>query len=713
MKALKLLPILIWVLGASFGAQAQSELKKGCSQLKRTLYVDDRACTNDSVQFDAGSFATASYSWDFNGDGIFEVVKSDVSTLKHNYVSAGNYNPYVVIYTDSCTEGVRNFTASGLQVENIVLPKFDIEQNCDEISLKRLPSTLEPDSITWNLVETIVSGNNNPTHKFTSDNGDYVVSLTTYYNGCVAEESEIVTIQRVEANPVVELSSQCAPATVELKNKEQYSKATYEWMLDGKKVSNNGTYSFKVNQAQNFDLGFSVKNEYGCYDAVENVNAIEIGAEVKAIAYLEEDAICSGDEIKLAENHSGNNFRKVIWGDGAIDTINRAVKHQYNKAGEYTVTVIAANSKRACADTLVLDQKLTVFDTPQADFSFELEGTCIPQVLEVNNATQGLYDNYSLVLNNYDTLDFNDIEVIAEPGVHEVRLVVSNTQAGCSTEKIATFKLNAPFNQNLKLDILDAKLNDQDFELSWKGVKNVDHYEIYTVAEENTLFTTVSDTQFTINNYLLDSQFANYAVKAIDQCGSASALSETASAISLNGIYQTDSFPTLQWKPFAAWGENLDHYKIERKEDDGIWIAVAETHLPHYIDRDFNNNRTLVAEYKVTAVHNNGLQESISTNYRFEFEPSIYIPTAFSPNYDNINDQLTIKGHGMERVDIQIFNSWGQRVFNSQGENIAWDGSYKGEIVPEGTYICVVEMETPEGRVYNFNNTITLKYDFQ
>jgi gliding motility-associated-like protein len=709
MKTSKLLPILIWVLGASFAANAQNEKESACNTYKRTLYVDDKACTNDSVQFDAGTFKDAEYSWDFNGDGVFEIKRTNDATPKYNFVSAGIYQPQVVVYGEDCKEGVINKSLNGVEVINVVKPVINVKsQNCNKVRLEMVSNRiLTPDSIVWKLYDTFVYGQN-VNHQFNVENGIYEIAVQTFYNGCVAEATEQITIEQVKAQPIIDETSKCAPALVSLSNKETYNHATYNWYLNGKVQSTKDAFELPVENQQNFDLDLTVQNEFGCYDSIHMAKAITISEPVEAIAFFEQTKLCSGDEIKIFENHKGATRREVIWGDGDVDTTNGAVKHKYNEAGSYNVTVVAYSEQDACADTLIIENAVTVYDKPKADFNFELAGTCVPQFLEVENASSGKYDTFNVILNNYDTL-YDNTKMIMEPGLHEVRLQVANTEAGCVAEMVKTFRLNNRYNENLKLEILDAKLEGDDFELSWNGTKNVAHYEIYNLDNDADLITTTTDTQFTAKDYLLDSTFATYAVKAVDQCGASSALSSAAAAIQLDGHYKTDSFPTIQWEPFTAWDQELDYYMIERKEGvDGNWETVGETHLPHFIDRTFNNNTTLTAEYKVTAVHNNTELQSASTNFKFTFEPNIFIPTAFSPNYDNLNDEYVVKGHGMERVDIQIFNEWGQRVFESKGENAAWNGKYEGEIVEAGTYICVIEMETPEGYTYNFQNTITV-----
>lgn len=64
-----------------------------------------------------------------------------------------------------------------------------------------------------------------------------------------------------------------------------------------------------------------------------------------------------------------------------------------------------------------------------------------------------------------------------------------------------------------------------------------------------------------------------------------------------------------------------------------------------------------------------------------------YIPNAFSPNGDGINDQFGLKGEFIDEVTLQIFNRWGQRLYKETSENPRWDGKVNGSTVSEGAYL--------------------------
>ena len=65
-----------------------------------------------------------------------------------------------------------------------------------------------------------------------------------------------------------------------------------------------------------------------------------------------------------------------------------------------------------------------------------------------------------------------------------------------------------------------------------------------------------------------------------------------------------------------------------------------------------------------------------------------YVPNSFTPNGDGINDAFA-PGHDcpFESYLMQIYNRWGQMVFESRNPNIHWDGTYQGSPVPMGVYL--------------------------
>ena len=89
--------------------------------------------------------------------------------------------------------------------------------------------------------------------------------------------------------------------------------------------------------------------------------------------------------------------------------------------------------------------------------------------------------------------------------------------------------------------------------------------------------------------------------------------------------------------------------------------------------------------YQLTAVSALGCTSTLSVLVEL-IEP-LYIPSAFSPNADGVNDAWTIPNIGsFPNCEVSVFDRWGELIFYSQGYTTPWDGTYKQTVVQPGMY---------------------------
>ena len=119
-------------------------------------------------------------------------------------------------------------------------------------------------------------------------------------------------------------------------------------------------------------------------------------------------------------------------------------------------------------------------------------------------------------------------------------------------------------------------------------------------------------------------------------------------------------------------------------------------------------------EYVSTAtpIEVNNKDHYISHSFVYEFvevlPEKIFFPNAFSPNDDGHNDFFFIPNGGFEEVEIYIFNRWGNQIYFSADPNFRWDGRYKGQSVPEGVYVYVIEGIGENNLKYPKRGTVTV-----
>jgi gliding motility-associated-like protein len=70
------------------------------------------------------------------------------------------------------------------------------------------------------------------------------------------------------------------------------------------------------------------------------------------------------------------------------------------------------------------------------------------------------------------------------------------------------------------------------------------------------------------------------------------------------------------------------------------------------------------------------------------------MPNVFTPNADGKNDVFRIPPSTPQKIkSFSIFNRWGQMVFRTTNSSAGWDGSFKNQIQPVGTYVWMIDYE--------------------
>jgi gliding motility-associated-like protein len=77
----------------------------------------------------------------------------------------------------------------------------------------------------------------------------------------------------------------------------------------------------------------------------------------------------------------------------------------------------------------------------------------------------------------------------------------------------------------------------------------------------------------------------------------------------------------------------------------------------------------------------------------------VLVPTAFSPNGDNMNDKLVAITRNVQKLEMSVYNRWGEQVYSNANmlPGDGWDGSFRGKEQPVGTYIYVVNVVYTNG----------------
>ncbi|MBI3510729.1 MAG: gliding motility-associated C-terminal domain-containing protein, partial [Bacteroidetes bacterium] len=84
------------------------------------------------------------------------------------------------------------------------------------------------------------------------------------------------------------------------------------------------------------------------------------------------------------------------------------------------------------------------------------------------------------------------------------------------------------------------------------------------------------------------------------------------------------------------------------------------------------------------------------------------VPTAFTPNGDNVNDILFVKGGPFTQFEFRVFNEWGNQVFESNSQTNGWNGTYRSKPQPAGTYVWTLVGVTADNKYVNMSGGVNL-----
>ncbi len=86
----------------------------------------------------------------------------------------------------------------------------------------------------------------------------------------------------------------------------------------------------------------------------------------------------------------------------------------------------------------------------------------------------------------------------------------------------------------------------------------------------------------------------------------------------------------------------------------------------------------------------------------------VFVPNVFSPNGDGKNDVLLVFGNYIDKLEMRIFNQWGQQIALINSRTQGWDGRDNGKPQPVGVYMYALRAVMSDGRTIQLKGSITL-----
>jgi gliding motility-associated-like protein len=253
--------------------------------------------------------------------------------------------------------------------------------------------------------------------------------------------------------------------------------------------------------------------------------------------------------------------------------------------------------------------------------------------------------------------------------------------------------------------------NKQAYDVSFK-------YLIYRMRDDElvaTFYKEVSDTFLLDDNVSVDEHSYSYFVYLKDACGGISLASNAAKTILLNvdlvrnnkGLYD----PIIFYSKYREWMNGVKDYDVFFYYDSlGAYNKLTTNSSA---DTVFVHEYMMLPQrnycYSVIAKELDGNNSVSQSNITcIGTEPRVYVPNVFTINGDAINDRLVVGGLFIEEYKINIFDRWGNKVFESNDRDISWDGSFNGKPMPSGVYVYVIEVIGRSKQKVELTGTVTL-----
>ena len=112
----------------------------------------------------------------------------------------------------------------------------------------------------------------------------------------------------------------------------------------------------------------------------------------------------------------------------------------------------------------------------------------------------------------------------------------------------------------------------------------------------------------------------------------------------------------------------------------------------------------------LTATNLHGCEDTVQHCLRVIPEGSVYIPSAFTPNKDKINDGFRVYGMGIVAQEMQVFDRWGGRVFYSDKIDAVWNGRRynEGDVLKQDVYTYRVHVRVVSGVWKEYHGKVSL-----
>lgn len=639
-----------------------------------------------------------SWTWNF-GDGN----TSSTVSPNHQYNTDGTYD--VILEVEAAGSCIDRDTQ-----QVVVYPApvvfFDVPPVClGDTSIFTDLSVIVNATIAqwdWDFGDGNSSNQQHPLHEYTAANS-YPVTLTvTSNNGCVDDET-LPAMVNVVPDADFTFNNTCADSTVTFTNNTNTNGGTVTGHLWDFGDPNNSTStdentSFVYTGAGVYNVTYTVTAGI-CVDDTTH----QVSVYANPAADFDYTKVCFGEATDFTDQTQlvGSTLNYWLWdfGDGGTSNLQNP-SHAYAAFGWYPVT-LAVSTIENCSDKITKPAR--VHATPVANFT----GTnvCFDTLTTFTDLSTIPGDSIINFLwdfgDNNTSATQSPLYTYADDGTFDVTLTVTS-DSGCThdiTQSVEVYPYPVPD------FIADPTEGCQPLHVQFTDQSSITSGSIISYSWD--LGNNTSSSQFPGNVYLNDGTYdVTLHVNSNHGCDTSITKQKYITVYPLpkaGFIHEPDTFVSIFDPEFQFYdaSSGVDSIIIYDFGDGETAIEPNPSHI--YPDSGFYH----VVQYVYTIY---GCGDTIDDWVRVMPEFTLFIPNAFTPNSDGINDEFVVKGIGVLEYTLRVFNRWGEQVYFSTDMNNFWDGTVRGgiELAKEDVYVYTIYAVGVDYEEYTFKGHVTL-----
>ncbi|MEO9005476.1 MAG: PKD domain-containing protein [Ginsengibacter sp.] len=465
---------------------------------------------------------------------------------------------------------------------------------------------------------------------------------------------------------------------------------SYHWNFgDGSAYSQSNAFH-NYSQSGLYPTSLKVSTQRGCIDSFYNPNPVKVdkSPDIKITGIA---GACVPAAIKFSGILSNPDTSTVSWkwdfGNGNISTSQNPASQNYASAGGFKVNLVASSSN-GCASTI--SKAVDIHPLPVLDVTKDhIVCSGASTTLQVSGA-QTYQWSPSAFLSCTDCAT-----PLSKPGSAITYQVKGISDKGCVSFDSISLSVKFPFRMTYsKKDTLclgsSVQLNALGAEkYSWTPLSGLNNPSIGSPKASpasTTIYQVIGSDSigcFKDTGYI---PVRVYPIPVINAGGDRT----------VNVGRQIDIVPQISDDVTSVlWTPSTD---IVANKYPGITIRPIQS-----------------IEYNVEVKNPGGcLARDKVSIYVLCNNANIFVPNTFSPNGDGNNDVFYPRGSGLFKItSIKVFSRWGEIVFqksyfNANDASAGWDGTYKGEKLPAGVFVYVMEVICENNSSLVFKGNVAL-----